>query len=161
MSKPRHWWWGHAKKMIRIYPELLGRWEEIKTISITPNYSGMGHGSGISNPTEQVALRLMPEKEQEAFDAVRRAIEETRQQRNGNEKMEMVRLVYWKQSHTLAGAAMKIGYEERTVWDWNGDFIRLVGVYSGFMTRKAYEEIIEKRHKKRKYVEQSQNNGLS
>lgn len=152
MSKPRHWWWPHIKAAIRIYPELLGRWEEIKTISVTPNYSSIGHGSGISNPTEQVALRLLPEKDQEAFDAVRKAIEETKREKNGQEKLEMIRLVYWKHSHTLAGAAMEIGIEERTTWDWNGDFIRLVAVHSGWMTRKEYEEI----RKKRKYVAQSQ-----
>ena len=156
MSKPRFWWWKDVKNALRQYPIWVQEWEELKTVSVTPNYSAIGHGSGISNPTEQVALRLLPKRKQEWFDAIRDAVAETERKENGTDIMKVIRLRYWAQSHTLAGAAMTIPIEEQTAKIWNGDFIRLIGVYYGYLTREEYEQIIKARN--RKNVPQSQKN---
>lgn len=148
MSRPRFDWWSYAKKMVRRYPQYCREWQELKVIPTTPNYEAVGHGSGISNPTEQVALRLLPLSKQIEFDAVRNAITETEQLKNGKDRIALIRLVYWKNSHTLNGAAYKIGISEQTAWFYHRDFIRLVGLHRGLMTREEWEAL--RKQEKRK-----------
>lgn len=154
MSTYKYDWWLEAKNWVRNYPKWVREWEELKTISATPDYSAVGHGSGVSNPTEQVALRVFPEPKQKKFDAVRAAIAETEKQPDGRNKIRFIRLVYWKRTHTIAGAAMQVYTSEQTGKIWNGDFIRLVGVHHGEITREEYQEAIRRRNKK--HVRQSQ-----
>ena len=144
MSKPQFPWWGYAKNMVRKYPQYCREWEELKTISATPNYDAVGHGSGVSKPTEQVALRLLPKSKQVEFDAVREAIAETEQAASGQERINLIRLVYWKHSHTLKGAAYKIGLSEQTAWFYHRDFMRLVGVHRGLITRDEWRDLRKK-----------------
>ena len=126
MSKPRYGWWSYVKYMVRNYPRLYREWEELKTVSVTPNYSAIGHGSGISKPTEQVALRLLPEVKQKEFDAVREALNETADGPDGSYKIELIKTVYWRQTRTLYGAAHMIGISERTARRWHTAFVYLV-----------------------------------
>ena len=137
MSKPRYYWWSYIKAIIRHYPQLCQEWEELKTISATPNYDEVGHGSGISKPTEQVALKLLPRVKQQEFDAVRDALQVTKSSPDGRHKIELIRLVYWKKSHTLSGAAMVIGISYRTARRWQSDFIYLVAEKYGIYERLA------------------------
>ena len=121
-------WWSYAKGMIRQYPTLCRQWEELKTVSVTPKYSAVGHGSGISKPTEQVALKLLPEVKQKEFDAVRGAIRETRKTPDGENKIELIRAVYWKRDKkTVCGAGRMVGASERTAKRWHAAFVYLVG----------------------------------
>jgi len=64
---------------------------------------------------------------------VRQAIDETLTMPNGKERLEMVRLVFWKKTHTLEGAAIKCHVSYVTVRRWHGEFIRLVGKTFGFL----------------------------
>lgn len=132
MSRPRYGWWSYVKYMVRNYPSLYHEWEELKTISVTPNYSAIGHGSGINKPTEQVALRLLPETKQREFDAVRQAVEETRNGPDGEIKIELIKAVYWRKNRNLYGAARMIGVSERTARRWHTRFIYLVAEKYGF-----------------------------
>lgn len=137
MSKPRYYWWSYIKAVIRHYPQLLAEWEELKTVSATPTYGSIGHGSGVSKPTEQVALRLLPRVKQQEFDAVRDAIRETELMPDGKYKMELIRLVYWKRSHTVDGAGMAIGISSRTARRWHAGFIYLVAEKYGIYDKLA------------------------
>lgn len=137
MSKPRHYWWPYIKAVIRHYPELCREWEELKTISATPNYDTIGHGSGISKPTEQVALKLLPRVKQQEFDAVREALQEIEQKPDGRHKIDLIRLVFWKRSHTLTGAAMTIGISYRTARRWQTEFIYLTAEKYGLYEKLA------------------------
>ncbi len=157
MSKPRFDWWSYVKRMTRKYPQYCRELQELKVIPSTPNYDAVGHGSGISKPTEQVALKRLPVSKQRDYDAVRLAVEETERQSNGRHKIELIRLVYWKNSHTLTGAAYKIGIEQQTAWFWHRDFLRLVGLHRGLITREEWEELL----KKEKNKDKSQNSVLS
>lgn len=162
MSRPRYSWWSYAKEMVRRYPRYCREWEELKTISATPNYGAVGHGSGISKPTEQVALRLLPASKQIEFDAVHDAIADVERQKNGCDVMRLIKMVYWKNSHTLAGAAMKIGIGADTAWQWHGDFIRLVGLHRGLMTREEWLVDKKKREEaKKKWAEKQKDTGQS
>jgi hypothetical protein len=52
-------------------------------------------------------------------DAIDRALDRQREYYNGEARVKMVELVYFKGTHTLAGAAVATGYAEETVKKWN------------------------------------------
>lgn len=126
MSSPRYDWWPYVKGMIRRYPELCVRQEELRRTRMSPNLTGMpgAHGQA-SDPVADAALREL--------EAVRRAIEETRTMPNGKERLEMVRLVFWKKTHTLEGAAMKCHVSYVTARRWHGEFIKRTAQVFGLL----------------------------
>lgn len=134
MSKPRYDWWSYVKGMIRRYPELCARQEELRRTSLSPDLSGMPHGHGkISNPVADAALRELPEINRREMEAVSKAIEETKNLDTGEERLRMVRLVFWDQTHTLEGSAQDLNRCKRTVVQWHGDFIRCVAKSFGLL----------------------------
>lgn len=127
MSKPRYDWWSYVKGMIRRYPELCARQEELRRTSLSPDLSGMPHGHGkISNPVADAALRELPKINQREMEAVSKAIEETKKLDTGEERLLMIRLVFWDKTHTLDGVAMKMNRCKRTIVQWHIDFINAV-----------------------------------
>ena len=100
MSSPRYDWWSYVKGMIRRYPELCARQKELRRTKMSPNLTGMpgAHGQ-TSDPVADAALRELPEINRRELEAVRQAIEETRALPNGEERLEMVKLVFWKKTH--------------------------------------------------------------
>lgn len=133
MSKPRYNWWGHAKNLIRDYPELKQQYDDLHRQKVTQNYSGMPGGSGSGRTTEDIATRELPKCKQREYDAVSMAIDSTRRLPYGNDCLKMIELVYWKQTHTLAGAALVLNIHPQTGKNWNGDFIRRVGRNMGWL----------------------------
>lgn len=133
MSKPRFDWWPYVKGMIRRYPALLAEWEDLAVPSITPNYDAVGHGSGISKPTEQAALRQLRGIKQKELESVQKALDITAQLPNGTERLKMIELVFWKRTHNLDGAALQLHYSWRTVAGWHRDFIRQTAKFFGLL----------------------------
>lgn len=134
MSKPRYDWWSYVKGMIRRYPELRARQEELRKPCLSPDLSGMPHGRGkISDPVADAALRELPKINQREMEAVRKAIEETKKLDTGEERLRMVRLVFWDKTHTLDGVSINLHRCKRTIVQWHGDFIRLVAKEFGFL----------------------------
>ncbi len=68
------------------------------------------------------------ELERRELEAVDTAIEHTRSLTNGESHLELVRLIYWKRSHNVPGAAMALHVSERTALRWHGDFIKAVAL---------------------------------
>lgn len=136
MSKPRYDWWPYVKGMIRRYPELCARQEELRRTKMSPNLTGMpgAHGQ-ISDPVADAALRELPEINRRELEAVRQAIEETRALPNGEERLEMVKLVFWKKTHTLEGAAMTCNVSYITARRWHGEFIKDVARAFGLLQK--------------------------
>lgn len=64
--------------------------------------------------------------ERRELEAVQRAVDETVQMRDGLSRVEFIEMYYWKRSHSLQGAAMKLGVSERTALRWHGEFIKCV-----------------------------------
>lgn len=127
MSKPRYDWWGYVKGMIRRYPELCARQEELRKTSLSPDLSGMPHGRGkISDPVADAALRELPEINRREMEAVQKAIQETQKLDTGKERLRMIRLVFWDRTHTLEGAAQKCNTSYVTARRWHGEFIKTV-----------------------------------
>ena len=133
MSKPRYIWWGYVKGMIRKYPQLSAALELLREPSSTPNYEQIGHGYGISKPTELSALKELPKSSMRELEAVEQAIKSTRALVDGEERLQMIKLVYWGKTHTLEGAAQCLHRSWRTVAQWHGDFIREVARNYGLL----------------------------
>lgn len=134
MSKPRYDWWSYVKGMIRRYPELCARQEELRRTSLSPDLSGMPHGHGkISDPVADAALRELPEINRREMEAVSKAIEETKNLDTGEERIKMIRMVYWDRKYTLEGAAYRISISDITAKRWNGAFIKSVAKSFGLM----------------------------
>ena len=77
-----------------------------------------------SNPDECCLRRF-------EYEAVQQAIEKTKLLRNGEERLKLIDLVFFKQSHSLQGACLACYVCDRTGRQWHTDFIRLVGVEMG------------------------------
>lgn len=122
-------WRADARRVIRCYPELLKKESGIKVTSTTPNYSGMPSAHAASRTTENTALRELPPDEQRDLDAVRKAIDTTRRYRNGDLRLRLVDLCYWKDTHTVEGAALVIHISTDTAHDWDREFVELVDAY--------------------------------
>lgn len=134
MSKPRYDWWSYVKGMIRRYPELCARQEELRRTSLSPDLSGMPHGHGkINDPVADAALRELPKINQREMEAVSKAIEETQKLDTGEERLRMVRLVFWDKTYTLTGAALHCHIAYVTACRWHKDFILLTGKNFGLI----------------------------
>ena len=134
MSSPRYDWWPYVKGMIRRYPELCARQEELRRTKMSPNLTGMhGAHSQTSDPVADAALRELPEINRREMEAVRQAIAETLTLDTGQERLQVIRCVFWDKTHTLEGAAMKLHISYVTARRWHGEFIRLVGKVFGFL----------------------------
>lgn len=135
MSKPRYGWWSYAKYMIRRYPFLAARLADLKSPPVTPSLSGMPFSGAVADSTARAALRELPPAQQREYEAVAAAIADTLRRPDGEERLRLIRLVFWQRSHTLEGAAMEIPVSFITAKRWHGDFIRLVGEKYGFLDK--------------------------
>lgn len=133
MSKPHYKWWGYAKSMIRDYPTLSREYDDLHSQSITQSYSGMPRGPSDGRGLERIAIRELPSTKQREYESVKMAIRDTQTCANGADRLRLIDLVYWRQTHTLKGAVKRIPCGVATGKRWNGDFIRLVAAYYGLM----------------------------
>ena len=124
MSTPRYDWWPYVKGMIRRYPDLCLKEAALHDTAITANISGMPGGGKRTDKTADAALRTLPEVNRRELEAVRTAIRATEKLPNGTKRLELIKLVLWKRSHTIFGASLRLGISERTAKQWHGDFIR-------------------------------------
>ena len=131
MSKPRYGWWSYAKYMVRVYPKLKTELQDQQSQRITREIAAVSGGARVCRITEDTAFRLLPPAKQAEYDAVTKAVEATRQLKTGRERLALIDMVFWKQSHTLDGAAFVLGYSDSTAKHFHGDFLRLVGMYRG------------------------------
>lgn len=65
--------------------------------------------------------------------AVQQAIDETDRMENGKERLQVVDLVFFRQTHTLEGAAMMIPCSYMTARRWHNDFIKRVAKNYGLI----------------------------
>ena len=133
MSRPRYGWWGYVKDIIRRYPALKRDFADLHTQTVTPNYSGTRGGSGAGRAVEAVALRELPTTAQREFEAVRRAIAATERMSASRDRLRIIDLVFWKQTHPLEGAALTIPCSYRTARRYHSEFIMLVADCYGLM----------------------------
>ena len=136
MSKPRYGWWSYVKDMIRRYPELKAEYKDLHNQTITQQLSGMPGGGGTGRSVEQCAVKELPDIAQREYEAVRRAIELTKKATNGDIRMEVVEIMFWKSGkYTLDGAAMKAHCSYRTARRYHTDFIMTVAKCFGLLDK--------------------------
>ncbi len=66
-------------------------------------------------------------------EAVKLSVEQTEAMENGETRLSIIDMVFWKQTHTLAGAAMAIPCSERTARRWHTEFIKTVAKNYGLL----------------------------
>ena len=129
MGKPKEPYWSYVKAIIKEYPDLRKKSEKPLEQRVTSVMSMDGIRSGrISNPTQDCVIHDLPPKEQRKLDAIEGAIERTRRihPEDAELRLKVVSLVYWKKSHTIEGAAMKIPCHRNVAGNWQGEFIKMV-----------------------------------
>ena len=118
-----------AKAALRQYPKAKRRQSETGEMRITPAYNGMPGGGTASRTTEDVALAVnLTPHEENVISAVEFAMRMQSVYPNGQERIKMIELVYFKRTHTLEGAAMECHYADRTVKRWNNEILTAVYV---------------------------------
>lgn len=117
MSRPRYDWWPYVKGMIRRYPELRERF------------------GGIQPPPPDTPVRFLETNAQREHEAVRRAVQQTERYRNGRDRLKVIDLVLWKQSHTIEGAALQVPCSIATAKRYHGDFVRRVAENYGIFDK--------------------------
>ena len=133
MSSPRYDWWPYVKGMIRRYPQLVAEELALREPPTTASLSGMPGGGKISDPTPQAALRELPAIKKRELEAVRDAVEETRELTGGAARLKLVKLVFWAKTHTVMGAAAKCCISDRTARRYHQEFIMSVAKYFGLL----------------------------
>lgn len=93
----RRAWWGYVKAFIRKHKYLKG-----------------------------MDQKELTETEMREIDAVDAAIEATKKLNDGELRLKLVDIIFWKRTHTLEGAAMILHISERTARRWHTEFIRTV-----------------------------------
>ena len=132
MSSPQYGWWSYAKYLTRAYPALKKEYDALRSQHLTADPSQIHVCTGAaSRSTENIALRQLPPARQADYDAVTKAIEQTKRLKTGSDRLKLIDMVFWKQSHTLDGAAYAIGYSYEQGKLYHRDFLRLVGFNRG------------------------------
>ncbi len=133
MSTPRYDWWPYVKGMTRRYPQLMQQYKDLHETRLTAQLDGMPGANRLSRPVEDAALRTLPRIHMKELTAVHGAVRRTLELPRGEERIKLIRMVYWDRSHTLAGAAMRLDIAEVTAKRWHGEFLREVGREFGLL----------------------------
>ena len=128
MGKAKEPYWSYVKSIIREYPQLEKEMKKPLEQRMSISFEAGGGGGKIGNPPQDCVIHDLPPKKQRKYDAITNAILKTRLKHpdNADERLKIIDLVYWKQSHTIEGAAMRIPCHRNAAGSWQGDFIKLV-----------------------------------
>lgn len=137
MSRPRYRWWGYVKNVIRAYPELREKLTEPVHTPVTAKYGPQTRQNGAGRALEGAVVKRLSGRDVTEFVAVEAAIRETAKLENGEARLAIIDLVYWKRSHTLAGAGMQVGYSYRQARRFQESFVYTVAENLGVKERMA------------------------
>ena len=132
--RQRYAWYGYVKSMLRRYPEYHARLQDLKSMPSVPAGSGT-HSGKISDPTAALALRELPRVEQQEHDAVFKALQTIKGWKGGELQIRILELCYFKKTHSLTGAALKLNISYSYAVQLHIQALRLVarnfGLYDG------------------------------
>lgn len=112
MSRPHYGWWGYVKDIIRRYPTLCEQEKALHETCISPDLSGMPHGSGTpTDPVADAALRELPEINRREMEAVRQAIAETLTLDTGQERIQVIRVRFLGQNAYTGGGSNEAAHK--------------------------------------------------
>lgn len=132
MSKPRYKWWSYVKWCIRDYPNKCRELAELRQQSFGAG-DGQPHASEAQRSTENIALRGFSGQKEREYLGVKRAVDGVKKRSDGDEILHLVELVFWKQTHTLQGAADRCHVSYSTAARWHGNFVRAVARHMGLL----------------------------
>lgn len=135
MSKTRYKWWGYVKAVIRAYPDHCAALASMREQTMTAAYDVTPRGGGPGKPVEALALRTLPREDQREYEAVMAAAQETKRLQDGADRMKLIGLVFWKQTHTLEGAAQACNVSYKTACRWHNAYIRAVAGELGLIEK--------------------------
>ena len=69
----------------------------------------------------------------EAFICIKKALAETETARDGDERIRLIDMVFFKKTHMVYGAADKIHISESTAKRWISEFVYLVAQKMGYL----------------------------
>lgn len=141
MSKPRYNWWPYALNMIRDYPSRKMEFDALHEQKITANTSGIPGGGGSYRTVEQIALRQLPQSEQEEFDAVDKALNRVRMMPDAVDRLKVIQLTLF-QNYRIFEAERKLNLSARTIRRYRYQFIALVGWMHGRIGESEYRTLI-------------------
>ena len=122
-------WKRTARSAAYDYPELYARIRELRRARITAPLENNPGGSSESRKTEEVALRELPPGDMLRLEAVEHGLRLCAMYGNAEKRRRLVTLVYFRRSHTVCGAGMKLGISQNTAERWNRDFLTAVYGY--------------------------------
>lgn len=111
---------------------MLERKKELQKTSTTPPYEAVIKGSEIGRTTETAALRQLPPAEELWVDAIQQATEEIMRHKDGKDVMEIVRMVDYRRTHSVEGAAQALHMDRVTAWRRRARFIYCVAKYAHY-----------------------------
>ena len=116
-----------ARAALRNYPKAKRKQNETGEMQITPAYNGQPGSHTARRTTEDVALRVkLTPYEEAVISAVEFAMDMQCRTHNGQERMLMIKLVYFKRTHTLEGAALECHYSVEAIKRWNNEILTAV-----------------------------------
>lgn len=125
------------KNVILAYPELKERLLETPETAVTARYSPQTRQSGTGRPVECSVVQRLSSRYAEEYEAVNAAIRETARMSNGEARLAIIDLVYWKRGKVCVDeAGMRVGYSPKQAKRICVEFIRLVAFYLGEITRE-------------------------
>ena len=98
-----------------------------------PRYKWWGYVKAMIRAYPALAGKSCKGIEARECDAVCRAKEVTYMLPDGAERLRLVDMVFFRQTHTLDGAAQEIPCSPRTAQRWHQDFIRQVAKEFGLL----------------------------
>lgn len=117
MSKTREYWWSYVKAMVRNYPKLQAQGDGV--------VGGAWH-SHIHRPVEDAVIGHLSQVKQRELTAIKTAIQRTRQLPQGEERLALITMMYWDNSHTMDGASLALHISQATAKRYHGAFIYAV-----------------------------------
>lgn len=132
MSKYRDWWRPNVDRALRAYPALKEKKLALQSATITPNYNPQPGSGEPSRTTENLATAQLSPLEENWLSAIDRAISHVGRWRDGDTIMRLIKMVYFKRTHTVTGAADATYISESTAKRKIGVFIDLVAKNLGY-----------------------------
>ena len=98
------------------------------------NYSAAPSHSGISNPTEKAGILLTSSPYILTTERNIQAIEKVLE-RCDKADLTLIDLIYWRRTHTVEGAGMKVNYSRRTAYRKINSIICMVALEMGLVSK--------------------------
>lgn len=127
--KPADTWRRRARDAAHAYPGLKAAERELREVRITARLDAIPGSGSPGRSTEAAALRELPRRERAQLEAVEKALRCMATLTNAEERLAVVRMVFFERRYTLAGAAMQIPCSTKTAQGWSDDFLLLIISY--------------------------------